>query len=50
MNGKKAREIRRAVKALESEYIAVPMPALKEMYKDMKRAYTRGQLNDKRSV
>lgn len=46
MNGKKAREIRKAVQALDAEYIVTPMPALKTLYKDIKTAYTRGQINE----
>lgn len=45
MNGKKAKELRRAVRSFDAEYVAVPMPALKKMYKDMKKAYKRGKLD-----
>lgn len=44
MNGKKAREIRKAIKALDAQYVAVPVQELKKVYKDLKKAYTNGTL------
>ena len=45
MNGKRARQLRKAVKDLDTEYVVTPIPALRKVYKDLKQSYKRGELN-----
>lgn len=44
MNSKKAKMLRKAIRDFDKEFGNVPVAALKQAYKDMKRAYKRGAI------